>query len=71
MCGIAGLYDTRGQRTFDPNLIRRATDSIAHRGPDGEGFYAVPGLTFGHRKLAIIDLASGNQPMHEIGRAHV
>ncbi len=64
MCGIAGLYDTRGQRTFDPNLIRRATTAIAHRGPDGEGFYAAPGLAFGHRKLAIIDLASGNQPMH-------
>ena len=69
MCGIAGLYDTRGQRTFDPNLIRRATDAIAHRGPDGEGFYAVPGLSFGHRKLAIIDLASGNQPMHAKDRS--
>ncbi len=64
MCGIAGLFDTRGERNFDPELIRRATTAIAHRGPDGEGFYATPGLAFGHRKLAIIDLASGNQPMH-------
>ena len=64
MCGIAGLFDTLGQRNFDPELIRRATTALAHRGPDGEGFYAVPGLSLGHRKLAIIDLASGDQPMH-------
>lgn len=64
MCGIAGLFDTRGQRNFDPDLIRRATAALAHRGPDGDGFFAAPGVAFGHRKLAIIDLASGNQPMH-------
>jgi asparagine synthase (glutamine-hydrolysing) len=64
VCGIAGLFDTRGQRNFDPDLIRRATAAIAHRGPDGDGFFAAPGVAFGHRKLAIIDLASGSQPMH-------
>ncbi len=64
MCGIAGLFDTRGERNFDPELIRRATTAIAHRGPDGDGFFAAPGVAFGHRKLAIIDLESGNQPMH-------
>ncbi len=64
MCGIAGLFDTRGQRNFDPELIRRATTALAHRGPDGDGFFAAPGVALGHRKLAIIDLASGNQPMH-------
>lgn len=64
MCGIAGLFDTRGRRNFDPALIRRATTAIAHRGPDGDGFFAIPGLSLGHRKLAIIDLAQGNQPMH-------
>jgi len=64
VCGIAGLFDTRGQRNFDPELIRRATTALAHRGPDGDGFFAAPGVAFGHRKLAIIDLASGNQPMH-------
>ncbi|MDZ4869095.1 MAG: asparagine synthase (glutamine-hydrolyzing) [Alphaproteobacteria bacterium] len=64
MCGIAGLFDTRGQRNFDPEWIRRATTALAHRGPDGDGFFAAPGVAFGHRKLAIIDLASGNQPMH-------
>lgn len=69
MCGIAGLFDTRGQRTFDPLLIRRATTAIAHRGPDGEGFFDIPGLSFGHRKLAIIDLAAGDQPMHARDRS--
>lgn len=64
MCGIAGLFDTRGQRNFDPELIRRATTALAHRGPDGDGFFAAPGVSLGHRKLAIIDLASGSQPMH-------
>ena len=64
MCGIAGLFDTRGQRNFDPELIRRATTALAHRGPDGDGFFAAPGIALGHRKLAIIDLASGSQPMH-------
>jgi len=64
VCGIAGLFDTRGQRNFDPELIRRATTALAHRGPDGDGFFAAPGVALGHRKLAIIDLASGNQPMH-------
>jgi len=64
VCCIAGLFDTRGQRNFDPEWIRRATTALAHRGPDGDGFFAAPGVAFGHRKLAIIDLASGNQPMH-------
>jgi asparagine synthase (glutamine-hydrolysing) len=64
VCGIAGLFDTRGQRNFDPELIRRATTALAHRGPDGDGFFSSPGVAFGHRKLAIIDLTSGSQPMH-------
>lgn len=64
MCGIAGLFDARGDRAFDPEIIRRATTALAHRGPDGDGFFAVPGLAFGHRKLAIIDLAGGDQPKH-------
>jgi len=64
MCGIAGLFDTTGQRAFDPALIRRMTDVIAHRGPDGDGVHLAPGLALGHRRLAIIDLSGGAQPMH-------
>ena len=64
MCGIAGLFDTRGGRAFEPGLLGRMTDIIAHRGPDGSGLYEAPGLGLGHRRLAIIDIGGGHQPMH-------
>jgi asparagine synthase (glutamine-hydrolysing) len=63
MCGIAGIFDCRGQGAVDRRLLRRMTDVIAHRGPDGEGFYFAPGVGLGHRRLAIIDLAGGTQPI--------
>ena len=63
MCGLAGLYDIKGLRPFDPALLQRMTDVIAHRGPDGEGHHLEPGVALGHRRLAIIDLAGGAQPM--------
>lgn len=69
MCGIAGLFDTRGARSFEPGLLGRMTDRIAHRGPDGAGLHEEPGLGLGHRRLAIIDLAGGYQPMHTADRA--
>jgi asparagine synthase (glutamine-hydrolysing) len=58
VCGIAG---TAG--FGDDALIRAMTDSIAHRGPDGEGFYVSDGVTLGNRRLAILDLPGGSQPM--------
>ena len=64
MCGITGLFDTRASRPFSGTLIARMTDVIAHRGPDGSGLHQEPGLALGHRRLAIIDLAGGLQPMH-------
>jgi asparagine synthase (glutamine-hydrolysing) len=63
VCGIIGLYDGLGREPFDPALVKRMADSIAHRGPDGEGFHIMPGIALGHRRLAIIDLAGGHQPM--------
>jgi asparagine synthase (glutamine-hydrolysing) len=63
MCGIAGLFDTRTQAPFDDALISRMTDALMHRGPDGAGLYNRPGIALGHRRLAIIDLAGGHQPM--------
>lgn len=62
MCGIAGIFDLRGEREIDARALKRMTDSIAHRGPDGEGFIREPGIGLGHRRLAIIDLAGGAQP---------
>lgn len=63
MCGLAGLFDGHGRRPFNPALLQRMTDAIAHRGPDGAGAHLEPGLALGHRRLAIIDLAGGAQPM--------
>ncbi|MDH3639707.1 MAG: amidotransferase 1, exosortase A system-associated, partial [Gammaproteobacteria bacterium] len=63
MCGIAGIIDLRGQRDFDPAIIRRMNAVLFHRGPDEEGTYIRPGIGLGHRRLSIIDLAGGQQPL--------
>ncbi len=63
MCGIAGIFNHRGGGEVDRALLRRMTDMIEHRGPDGEGFYHAPGVGLGHRRLAIVDLSGGDQPM--------
>src|SRR5436309_14662596 len=63
MCGIAGvLYRDRNQGV-DPALLEAMGTSIAHRGPDAAGFWSEPGLGLVHRRLSIIDLAGGNQPL--------
>ena len=64
MCGITGMFDTRGRREYDRALLRRMNDSQAHRGPDGEGEHHEPGVALGHRRLSIIDLATGQQPLY-------
>src|SRR6266436_7846553 len=62
MCGIAGIADVSG-RPVDERLLRVMTTVQAHRGPDGEGFVCRGGVGLGHRRLAIIDLVTGEQPM--------
>jgi asparagine synthase (glutamine-hydrolysing) len=64
MCGIAGIFDTRERREPDRAMARRMMDVIAHRGPDGDGMHVEPGLALCHRRLAIIDLATGQQPLY-------
>ncbi len=69
MCGISGWFDMAGLKAPDRPMVKAMNDAIAHRGPDGEGFHFEPGLALGHRRLAIIDLATGEQPMFtEAGR---
>jgi len=68
MCGIAGIFDYRGRRDADRRLLRRMTDVIVHRGPDGDGFHYAPGVGLGHRRLAIVDLAGGDQPIYNEDR---
>jgi len=58
-----------GERPADRALVKAMSDAIAHRGPDGDGFHFVPGLGFGHRRLAVIDLVTGDQPMYSIDRS--
>src|SRR5436190_24089692 len=63
MCGIAGIFNLNGE-AVSTAVLRRMTDAIAHRGPDGEGFYTDTFVALGHRRLAIIDLSTaGHQPM--------
>lgn len=71
MCGIAGIVDLRGEREIDRDALQRMTDALAHRGPDGEGRFIAPGVGFGHRRLAIIDLEGGAQPFAPQGGAGV
>ena len=63
MCGICGIFNMNGEPVSSVSL-RRMTDAIAHRGPDGEGFYTDSFIGLGHRRLAIIDLTpAAHQPM--------
>jgi asparagine synthase (glutamine-hydrolysing) len=64
MCGITGIFDLRGRRPVDEALLVRMRDSIRHRGPDGEGIHIEPGVGLGHRRLSIIDVAGGRQPLY-------
>ena len=65
MCGIVGYVYTNGEQVeHNKHLIKKMTDVIAHRGPDGEGSYFGKNFAFGHRRLAIVDLSkAGHQPM--------
>ena len=63
MCGIAGAFDRTGQREFSVPRLLAMTGAIAHRGPDDEQFHAEPGVILGARRLSIVDLAGGRQPI--------
>ena len=62
MCGLAGIFDPNGG-PVDRALLQRMTDVLSHRGPDGDGFHFEPGVGLGHRRLSVIDVAGGHQPM--------
>src|SRR5580765_3006632 len=63
MCGITGLFDTRGRREIDTALLQRMNESQHHSGPDEGSVHVEPGIGLGHRRLSIIDLATGQQPL--------
>jgi asparagine synthase (glutamine-hydrolysing) len=63
MCGIVGIFDSRERRPISRDLLQRMNDTQIHRGPDGDGIFVAPGIGLGHRRLAIIDLSGGAQPL--------
>ncbi|MDN5752163.1 MAG: amidotransferase 1, exosortase A system-associated [Nitrosospira sp.] len=63
MCGIVGLFDTRDKRDIDRQLLGRMNQIQIHRGPDEGELYTEPGMGFGHRRLSIMDVSSGQQPL--------
>jgi asparagine synthase (glutamine-hydrolysing) len=64
MCGIAGIFDGKGRREIDRALLVRMNESQLHRGPDEGGVHLEPGVALGHRRLSIIDLSTGQQPLY-------
>jgi asparagine synthase (glutamine-hydrolysing) len=63
MCGITGILDTRDTGEVSRAVLQRMNDSQHHRGPDEGSLHMEPGLGFGHRRLSIIDIATGQQPL--------
>src|SRR5215813_123094 len=63
MCGIVGIVNFNPQEAVDEALLKRMRDVLRHRGPDGEGLWTDGPVGFGHRRLAIVDVATGQQPM--------
>jgi asparagine synthase (glutamine-hydrolysing) len=63
MCGIAGKVNFDRSKSIDIEEIKQMTDSIRHRGPDDEGFYIQQNVGLGFRRLSIIDLSTGHQPI--------
>lgn len=63
MCGICGVFEFDRREPFPDAYIRKMTDAIVHRGPDDEGMYTDAGLGFGFRRLSIIDVSGGHQPI--------
>ena len=71
MCGFCGIYNLDG-RPVEQDLLKRMNDTMTHRGPDGSGVFIDSNIGLGHRRLAIIDLHTGDQPMSsEDGLLHV
>ncbi len=63
MCGIAGIIDIKNNRTISEETLLAMRDSLIHRGPDAAGIFLKPGIGLAHRRLSIIDLHSGQQPL--------
>ena len=65
MCGLVGIFDSKNTSAIDVKLLNKMNDTLSHRGPDGDGIFTAPGIGLGHRRLSIIDLSGGTQPMFD------
>src|SRR4051812_48380874 len=63
MCGITGRFNYDSLQPVDRDVLVAMTDAVVHRGPDAAGYYHAPGIGLGHRRLSIIDLSTGDQPL--------
>ena len=71
MCGLVGFIDMRSERKPDQELLVRMTDKLVHRGPDSAGYFVDHYVALGFRRLSIIDLESGDQPIYNENRSVV
>ncbi len=71
MCGIVGIFELHSKRDVDRKLLQRMNQSQIHRGPDADGLHTEPGVGLGHRRLSIIDLTGGQQPLFNEDRSVV
>src|SRR5215207_11198954 len=71
MCGIVGIWDSRGGRPIARDILLRMNESQHHRGPDETGTHLAPGIALGHKRLSIIDLSTGQQPLYNEDRSVV
>jgi asparagine synthase (glutamine-hydrolysing) len=63
MCGVCGIFESQGEPVINRATLQAMANTIRHRGPDDEGFFINPGIGLGFRRLAIIDVAGGHQPL--------
>src|ERR1700688_2419624 len=71
MCGIAGLIDLADKRPVPPGMLKRMADAIVHRGPDEDGYLDEPGIGLANRRLSIVGLSDGKQPIWNEDRSVV
>ena len=69
MCGFAGLFDLRGQRDINRAVVERMADAIRHRGPEEDGVFTEKAITVAHRRLKILGLYDGQQPIYNEDRS--
>ena len=63
MCGITGIVYFDKDRVIEPDVLKKMSDSLFHRGPDDEGIFIRNNVGLGFRRLSIIDLSTGHQPL--------